>query len=665
MKKIKRIIIIANILILGMVILSGCNKGESVEDVISKYSKLLNEGNYEVLYDNIAKESQESIPKEEFVKLYKTRYSAIYANNIKINPQSTDNINNMSVIMTMDTMAGNLKSEPIKIKLVKEDGSYKLVWDESLMIPGMQVGDKVRVQIEKATRGSILDRDGNKLAYDGEVNTVGIHPRVFEENKEENINKMAEILDISKEYIEGKLEANQNPEHLVPIVKVSIYEQDKIDAVSLIEGVKVNKATSRVYIQGEAFGNLIGYTDEIKADELEKYKNKGYHSGSKVGKKGIEQQYEDTLRAKDGAHIYLERGNEKITVAKKETTNGKDIKLAIDSKLQEDIYNQMNYEKGASIAMDPKTGEVLAMVSSPSYDSNTYATYKTKSIVAKWEENGGTQASNRANKAYSPGSTMKLITASIGLENGVVDPNKQFDIKGTTWQKDTSWGDYYITRVKNPNQPVNLYDATKYSDNIYYAQTALSIGKDKFVKGTKQFGIGEEVPFEFPMSKSQISTSGKLDNEILLADTGYGQGQVLMTPLDVTMAYSALANEGKIMTPRLVISENSEAKVYKQAIKPENLSELVKAFSGVINDSDGSGNLAKTEGVNLAGKTGTAEIKKSKDDTSGSEHSWFVAVDTDNSNIAVSMILEDSKGKSTSQYVVPMVGNIVKNYINR
>lgn len=664
MNKIKKIAIITSILILGIVMLVGCNKGESVEDVISRYSKLLNESNYEALYENIAKESKESITKEEFVKLYQNRYSAIDANNIKITPQSTEDTKDISIVLTMDTIAGKLKSEPIKINLVKEDKSYKLVWDESLMIPGMQVGDKVRVKIEEGTRGRILDRDGNKLAYNGDVNTVGIDPKVFEENKEDKINQMAEILDISKEFIEGKLEANKNPEHLVPIVKVSIYEQEKVDAVELIEGVRVGYSTSRVYIQGEAFGNLIGYIDEIKADELEKYKNKGYHSGSKVGKKGIEEQYEDTLRSIDGAHIYLERGNEEITIAKKDTINGKDIKLAIDSELQKDIYSQMNYEKGASIAMDPKSGEVLAMVSSPSYDSNTYSTYRTKSIVAKWEENGGTQGLNRANKTYSPGSTMKLITAAIGLENGIIEPNKELDIKGTTWQKDTTWGEYYITRVKNPNKPVNLYDATKYSDNIYYAQTALSIGKDKFIEGAKQFGIGEEVPFEFPINKSQISTNGKLDNEILLADTGYGQGEVLMTPLNVTMAYSALGNEGKIMTPRLVISENSEAKVYKQAIKPENLSELVKAFSGVINDSDGSGSLAKVEGVNLAGKTGTAEIKKSKDDTNGSEHSWFVAVDTDNSSIAVSMILEDSKGKSTSKYVVPMVGKIVKNYIN-
>ena len=167
------------------------------------------------------------------------------------------------------------------------------------------------------------------------------------------------------------------------------------------------------------------------------------------------------------------------------------------------------------------------------------------------------------------------------------------------------------------------------------------------------------------MAKSQLSNNGKLEDELLLADTGYGQGEVLTTPLEITMAYSSLGNDGNIMTPRVVISENNEAKIYSKAISKEYLPELKKCFSAVINDSDGSGNLAKIKGVNLAGKTGTAEIKGSKDDKSGSENSWFAAVDLDNSKIAISMVMEDMKEKSTSQYLVPKVKNVIENYLNR
>ena len=585
-------------------------------------------------------------------------------NNIKIDIKDSENKLEIPITITMNTIAGELKFDDANIKLVKEDNKYKILWNESLILPQMIQGDKIRVKTTNGSRGRILDRNDNLLAYNGEVNFVNIVPDAFEENKNENISKMADILDISEEYIEDKLNKSTNSDEALFIVKVSNYEQEKVEILSDINGVSVQKGISRVYAQGEAFGSLLGYIGSITEEELAKNPNKGYTFYSQIGKNGLEQVYEDKLRAKEGAHIYIERGDEQITVAKTEASDGEDIKLSIDSELQEDVYNQMNKDKGASIAMDPKTGEVLAMVSSPSYDSNTLVTYKTKTIAKTWEESKNAEFDNRANNAYSPGSTMKLITASIGLENKVIDPSEKMEIKGLYWQNSSSWGDYKVTRVKDAGS-VNLYEAVKYSDNIYFADKAIKIGAEKYIEEAKKFGIGVKSTFEYPMAKSQISNNGKLEDELLLADTGYGQGEILTTPLEITMAYSALGNNGNIMTPRLVISENNEAKIYSEAISKDYLPELKKCFSAVINDSDGSGNLAKIEGVNLAGKTGTAEIKGSKDDKSGSENSWFAAVDLDDSKIAISMVMEDMKEKSTSQYLVPKVKNIIETYLNR
>ena len=440
------------------------------------------------------------------------------------------------------------------------------------------------------------------------------------------------------------------------------YEKEKLEKISAIEGVTIQKNMSRVYAKGEAFGSLLGYIGSITAEELEKNSNKGYTTSSQIGKNGLEQVYEDKLRAKDGVHIYIERGAEDITVAETKVSNGKDIKLAIDSKLQQEIYNQMNKEKGASIAMDSSTGEVLAMVSSPSYDSNTLVTYKTKAVAKEWKESKNAHFDNRANNLYSPGSTMKLLTASIGLENNVINPNEKMKINGLQWQNSSSWGKYKVSRVKDVSS-VGLYEAVIYSDNIYFADKSIKIGSDKLIEGAKKFGIGADIDFEYPMPKSQIANHNKIDKEILLADTGYGQGEILTTPLEVTMSYSALANEGKIMTPRLVLSENNKAKVFSEAINKEHLNELQKDFAGVINDPNGSGYLCKIDGVNLAGKTGTAEIKSTKDDETGNENSWFVVVDMDNSKLAVSMVMEDMKGKSTSKDLVPKVKNIMESYI--
>lgn len=665
----KRIFIVASVLIMSMFVFLGCNKEENIEAVVNNYAKLLNDGKYEELYEELANESKKYIDeeyesKEGFVQKYSNIYSAMGVNNIKIDIKDSENKLEIPITITMNTIAGELKFDDANIKLVKEDNKYKILWNESLILPQMIQGDKIRVKTTNGSRGRILDRNDNLLAYNGEVNFVNIVPDAFEENKNENISKMADILDISEEYIEDKLNKSTNSDEALFIVKVSNYEQEKVEILSDINGVSVQKGISRVYAQGEAFGSLLGYIGSITEEELAKNPNKGYTFYSQIGKNGLEQVYEDKLRAKEGAHIYIERGDEQITVAKTEASDGEDIKLSIDSELQEDVYNQMNKDKGASIAMDPKAGEVLAMVSSPSYDSNTLVTYKTKTIAKTWEESKNAEFDNRANNAYSPGSTMKLITASIGLENKVIDPSEKMEIKGLYWQNSSSWGDYKVTRVKDAGS-VNLYEAVKYSDNIYFADKAIKIGAEKYIEEAKKFGIGVKSTFEYPMAKSQISNNGKLEDELLLADTGYGQGEILTTPLEITMAYSALGNNGNIMTPRLVISENNEAKIYSEAISKDYLPELKKCFSAVINDSDGSGNLAKIEGVNLAGKTGTAEIKGSKDDKSGSENSWFAAVDLDDSKIAISMVMEDMKEKSTSQYLVPKVKNIIETYLNR
>ncbi|MDU4934609.1 MAG: penicillin-binding transpeptidase domain-containing protein [Peptostreptococcaceae bacterium] len=665
----KRIFIVASVLIMSMFVFLGCNKEENIEAVVNNYAKLLNDGKYEELYEELANESKKYIDeeyesKEGFVQKYSNIYSAMGVNNIKIDIKDSENKLEIPITITMNTIAGELKFDDASIKLVKEDNKYKILWNESLILPQMIQGDKIRVKTTNGSRGRILDRNDNLLAYNGEVNFINIVPDDFEENKNENISKMADILDISEEYIEDKLNKSPNSDEALFIVKVSNYEQEKVEILSDINGVSVQKGISRVYAQGEAFGSLLGYIGSITEEELAKNPNKGYTFYSQIGKNGLEQVYEDKLRAKEGAHIYIERGDEQITIAKTEASDGEDIKLSIDSELQEDVYNQMNKEKGASIAMDPKTGEVLAMVSSPSYDSNTLVTYKTKTIAKTWEKSNNAEFDNRANNAYSPGSTMKLITASIGLENKVINPSEKTEIKGLYWQNSSSWGDYKVTRVKDAGS-VNLYEAVKYSDNIYFADKAIKIGAEKYIEEAKKFGIGVKSIFEYPMAKSQISNNGKLEDELLLADTGYGQGEVLTTPLEITMAYSALGNDGNIMTPRLVISENNEAKIYSEAISKDYLPELKKCFSAVINDSDGSGNLAKIEGVNLAGKTGTAEIKGSKDDKSGSENSWFAAVDLDDSKIAISMVMEDMKEKSTSQYLVPKVKNIIETYLNR
>ena len=670
MKNLNKLLLLLSLIIV-IIFSLGCSKTSKYNEAFNSYVEKWLKSDFSGMYSMLTKESKESINEETFVNRYKTIYSAINLDNLDISLnkdlEKKDNYYTASFTLKATTIAGELNLTNFDVDIYKEEDNYLINWDESLIFPNMIKDDKVYVRTTNHSRGKILDRDGNILAEDGTISVVGIHPSKFNnENRNSKITELANTLDISEDTIISKLDANTDPELFVPIVSITTTDE-KLQTLTNRneEGILINTKTSRVYYGGEAFGRLIGYVGAITAEELENKNDYSYTSTSLIGKAGIESVCEDTLRGEDGAEIYIKRGSDEISILKKEVINGEDIKLTIDSTLQNNSYTQLNGEKGAVTAVDPISGEVLALVSSPSYDSNMFTTYVTKTKAAEREANNYTDTVNRFSKTYAPGSTMKLITAAIGLNTGKINPDESIEINGLTWQKDSSWGNYKITRVENVS-PVSLREAAKHSDNIYFAQAALKIGSDDLISGIKGFGIGEEMTFEYPMTDSSISNDGSLNSEILLADTGYGQGELMVTPLNMALAYSALANNGNIMTPRLVLSDNSTASIWKEsAIKPENLQTLIEDFSAMVNDEDGHAYEMKIDGYNIAAKTGTAEIKSSQDDTNGTENGWFVAVDTTSSKLAIATIIEDVKDRGGSSIPIPMVKNIMEEYLNR
>lgn len=665
MKKFK-LFTISLIIVSSIIFIVGCTSSSKIESTLNEYIKSCQNQDFEKMYVMLSEESQKSISKEDFIKSYTDIYTRIKARGIKISKsdESFDEGKDIHLNLSMDTLAGKIDSSKVKIKVAKEGKSYKVDWDYNLILPDLKKEDKVGIETDeyKGKRGSIYDRNGNLIAGEGQVKQVQLNLSKFKDaNEKSKIAEMASILDISPSYIENKINANINPEHAVDIVSLLDSENEKIEKLTQISGVQIStNKHARIYNGGDAIGSLIGYIGNITQEQLKDKKNKGYNENSKIGVGGIEEVYEDKLRSQDGGCVYiLTPDGKKDILAEQKLKNGEDIKLSIDLDLQKKTYDEMKDEKGASVATNPKTGEVLAMVSSPSFDPNSYMTYITKSEKAKWESNNNDQLQRRFKNAYSPGSTMKLVTASIGLEDKKIDPNKAIDIKGKTW------GEYDVTRVIDPGKPVNLKDATIYSDNIYFAKAAIDIGGEAFVNGAKKFGIGEGIKFGYPIEKSQISNNEDLNNESLLAATGYGQGEVLTTPLNMTMIYSSLGNYGKIMMPKLDITKESEPKVYKQAIEKEYLDILKNCFSEVINDPKGTGHSAKIDGVNIAGKTGTAELKKDKEDTAANENGWFAGVDTDEGKLAISMIIENVKGRGGSEIPTVKTKNIMEYYLKK
>ncbi|MGL5353912.1 MAG: NTF2-like N-terminal transpeptidase domain-containing protein, partial [Clostridium sp.] len=414
----------------------GCSKVSKAEKVMTSYKDLWVKQDFKGMYEMLSADAKSEISEEEFLARYNNIYSAIGASNLAIESSGKGEKSDKDIVipfkLTMDTIAGKLELPDFKMTIVEEDTELKVKWNEGLIFPNMVKDDKIRVEDEFGSRGKILDRNGKVLAEDGKIGVVGIHPAVFDKsNREQKIKDMATALDISEDIINTKLSANTNPEFFVEIVNISKADAKLSKLLNRdAEGILVKEKDGRVYNGGKAFGRLVGYIGHVTEEDLTNNADKGYTAISSIGKAGLEQVYEDSLRAKDGGEIYIKRGEEKISIAKKSAENGSDIKLSIDADLQSKVYSEFGEEKGAATAVDPKSGEVLAMVSAPSYDSNLFQTYVTKEQNALWEKNNHEDEINRFNKTYSPGSTMKLLTSAIGLENGVLKPDEKREISG-------------------------------------------------------------------------------------------------------------------------------------------------------------------------------------------------------------------------------------------
>ena len=657
-------------------------KIDSATKTFDTYKNKWAKQDFKTMYSMLSVKTKEAISEKQFVDKYNAIYKGIEAKNITIKVENEDKIKdgnkktiNIPFSIVMNTAAGQLKMPGYQATMVKEKinnkNQWALVWDEKMIFPSMKVGDKVKIIPELAIRGEIYDRDKKPLAKNDTIITIGIEPIKFVKNKDTNISQMAKILDINASVIEDKLKGNENSNLFIPIVNILSSEKEKTAGVNKLEGVTFLHPKGRVYPGGEAFGSLIGYIAPITAEELEKMVGQGYSSSSLIGKAGLEKVYEKRLKGENGAIIYISRqkdGQEvkEDVILKKESKAGENITLSVDTELQKNIYKGMNKEPGTSAAINPKTGEVLALVSSPSYDSNVYTTYKSNTQIAAWKD-AKEPFKNRFIAAYSPGSTFKLITAAVGLDGGNIRPEELVNIPGKQWQLDKSWGATKVTRVSDAVKSVNLQNAFIYSDNIYFAMAAIKIGKEEFIKGCRNFGIGEKLPIDYPIATSQVANNSNIKNNVALADTGYGQGEVLVSPLQIALSYSAVVNEGNIMSPTLEnFNDKVTSKVWKtNAISKNNIKYIKDDLTAVIENPNGTGHAAKINGINLAGKTGTAELKKNAKDTTAEENGWFVCMDTANPKIVVSMLMEDVKNKGESHYVVPIVKGVMEYYLNK
>ena len=637
------------------------NQGKSNEQVVTEYFELLKKKDYKQMYQMLNPKTVYTPTQKYFVEKYKEFYEEIDAKNIQIKIlDEQDNV--IEYLIYIDTLAGRITYRN-KVGVKNE----QIQFNKELIMDGYTEGCKIKITTyNPEKRGRILDRNGKVLAEDGKGYSIGLVKGKL--NGENDYGQIAQYLETDVETIQKKMSASWiNDDSFVPIKTVS--EATKNDLINKnilgINGVKISTVSIRTYPYDKAASHIVGYVQNVNAEDLKKHKNEGYNLTSVIGRSGIEAAYEEQLRGITSGKIDLVDKNDKVIKElchKEVKMSPQDITLTIDIDLQQSLYNEYQNDKSASVALNPKTGEVLALVSTPSYSNNDFVLGLS---IDKWNElnNDVNQPLlNRYKQTYTPGSTMKPITAAIGLETKLIDLDKDLGAEDK-WQKDSSWGNYYVTTLHAPT-PNNLKNALTYSDNVYFARSALNIGKENLFKYYKNLRIGEKIPFELSLNRSQYINKKQKVNDQLIADSGYGQGQILMNPVQLASIYSSFINNGSIYRPHIV--KKGEQMWIQRVFSDQTVKTIKEDLINVIADENGTGHSIYHENIQLAGKTGTAEIKQSQSDTTGSELGWFTVMTTDSKRpILMTTVVEDVKGRGGSGYVVEHTKTPLDSYLSK
>lgn len=658
---------------------------DTPEELLKKYMECISQKEYEKMYDMVNKEASGDISKEDFVKRNSAIYEGIEADNLKINVLEYDKKEKSVTYHTsFETPAGIIDFDN-EASFMKGKKGYEIIWADSLIFPQLKPEDKVRINFDEAERGRILDRNGNVLAGKGTASSVGIVPEKLE-NTEQTVEKIAGLLETDPAEIEKKLrEKWVKEDSFVPIKTIPKVRETELLSVNpdeevlkeaerqkkLLEipGIMITDKEIREYPLGKAASHLTGYVQNVTEEDLKEHEGEGYTETSTIGRTGMEALFEEELRGENGCRIYItdEDGKEKKTIASKTVQHGQDVKLTIDAELQNEIYEQFQEEKSCTAAMNPYTGEVLALVSTPSFDSNDFIRGLTEEEWKILNESDSKPMYNRFRQSWCPGSVFKPVTAAVGLESGALNLAEDYGSEGLSWQRDTTWGEYYVTTL-HTCEPAVLENAMIYSDNIYFAKAALKIGAKELESALNNLGFYEELPFEIKMTKSSYSNTENIETEIQLADSGYGQGQILVNPLHMASIYTAFCNEGNMIKPHLLYKEDKTADYWiPEAFSKETASLVLEAMKKVISEVEGTGYDAYREDVVLAGKTGTAEIKASTEDTSGTELGWFcvfTAEKTEEKPVLLISMTEDVKERGGSGYVVEKSKAVLENWFS-
>ncbi len=648
---------------------------------LDNYVQLLNAYNFGACYALLAPDTQEAITLVDFTQRYQNIFDGIDFQGLTISygdlTVEAGKRYLQSATLTYSSALLDEFTQDVVFSLdySDNDSTFYLNWTPAMIFTDLTSSTEVKLRTLRPARGEILDSEHNAYAINSYAESVYVQPSKLEDTSY-TVTALASILGMTTVDVEKALSSSAAVKYDSAVIKAyppgGISEATE-SALTTLPGVGVDRTSMtpiRYYPNGSFFAHSMGYTSAITAEELSKLDSSRYDISSYVGRTGLEAAYEDILCGTKGysLDIYASDGQRLSTVARKEKVDGLDLEVTLDYDLQcraEEMLEQLKEEgnAGAAVVLEPTTGEVLAISSFPDFDPNLFVLNSDPETLASYvAADSNSPLYNRAVQgSYIPGSTVKPLIAAMALDDGVVDENYEFtgEIIKKQWTPKGYWPYPPITRVSNYSGPVNMSNAITKSDNIYFADVALKAGWEKLEPFLRMIGFDERIPFDLRVSKPGYLNSGNYENMQLLAATGYGQGELIISPLQMACIFSSLANNGDVMTPRLVratrrmegtdyavVDEYSESVWKENIISDHALSTIVPMLRRVV--EEGSGRKIHINGLTICGKTGTAEIGSDKT----REIAWMIAfVENADYNRLVCVTLElPANYKGTIRY---------------
>jgi penicillin-binding protein 2 len=659
----------------------------SADEVAAEWVARWNAGDYAGMYALASGTVRRTIPLEEFASRYQgiVDRAELHSMQAEITGAAGDTPRVPFRVRFESGIAGEF-SEENTLPLVHEADGWRVAWTPSTIFAELGTDGCVDVDRLPSGRGRILDRHGEPLAYDGQVQRVGIVPGLIPAEDEERVlRELSDLTEMDEDAIEARYEG-ADPSWFVPIMDFPREESERLlDIISRLPGVSVKAETARVYPLGEQAAHITGYVSEPTAEQLEA--DPSLVPGQRIGQAGIEAGADDILAGVPGGRlivVHCESRVERSEIASREPSPPRDVVLTIDRAFQTAVFATMRSQsamQGAAVILDPRSGAVLALASVPSYDPNGFVLgFAPRDRAVLQSEAERPLLSRAAEGLYPTGSAFKPITFVAAMEGLGYTPETVLDCPSTFRLEGASqvWEDWTVAYGVGAQGPLTLHQALVNSCNtIFYGigRELDAMDPDYLPRMAKAFGLGAPTGIPYlpeaagaaPDPAWKLETFGDYWATGDAVNLAIGQGFLQVTPLQLATAYAAIANGGYLLQPyivsELVAPEGATEPAGERIVRGRlpisgtTLTALQAALRAQTSDPNGAGSYRVFGDMPwpIAGKTGTAQRNAS---AAAKPHSWFAGFGPYGAEAEIaSAVIFESVGEGVS-YAAPATRRI-------